>query len=302
MAKRKTISSQNAPLQVLKTYKMYIGGQFPRTESGRYYNPENADRSLGNICMASRKDVRNAIVAARSAQTGWASRSAYNRGQILYRIAEMLEDRREQFISELQKQGLSAVDASDEVQESIDRLIVYAGWADKFQQIFSTVNPVSSSHFNFSILEPTGVVFAIANETSPLLGLVSIIAPIICGGNSVVVLASESKPLSAITFAEVLNSSDVPGGVVNILTGKLIELAEHFSRHLDVNAIAYDRDDDGQRTAIQEWASGNVKRVMVLNCDWKSKESANPYLIEKFCEVKTTWHPIEKISASGSGY
>ena len=241
-------------------------------------------------------------MAARAAQSGWASRSAYNRGQILYRIAEMLEGRREQFVSELQKQGLNVNDAKDEVQISIDRLIVYAGWADKYQQIFSAVNPVASSHFSFSILEPTGVVFAVANEDSPLLGLVSVIAPIICGGNSVVVLASESKPLSAITFAEVLNSSDVPGGVVNLLTGHLGELVEHFSRHMDINAIAFDRRDDKLRSKLQELSSGNVKRVISLNCDWTVLDSANPYLIEKFCEVKTTWHPVEKIGASGSGY
>ena len=289
-------------MQVLKTYKMYIGGAFPRTESGRYYSPEVAEKSLGNICMASRKDVRNAIVAARSAQTGWASRSAYNRGQILYRIAELLEGRREQFVAELQTQGFNALEAGNEVQIAIDRLIVYAGWTDKFQQIFSSVNPVASSHFNFSVLEPTGVVFAVANEDSPLLGLVSIVAPIICAGNSCVVLASESKPLSAITFAEVLNSSDVPGGVVNILTGKLDELAEHFARHLDVNAIAFDRTDEKIRALVEELSSGNVKRVVVPKCNWLSLDSGNPYLIEKFCEVKTTWHPVEKISASGSGY
>ena len=301
MAKRKT-SKRNGQMEVLKTYKMYIGGGFPRTESGRFYSPVVDKRSIGNICLGSRKDVRNAIVAARGAQASWAGRTAYNRSQILYRIAEMLQGRADQFKSELAMQGMSASAAKAEVQLSIDRLIVYAGWCDKYQQIFSSVNPTATSHFNFSVLEPTGVVFAFANEDSPLLGLVSLIAPIIAGGNSCVVLASESKPLSAVTFGEVLNSSDVPGGVVNILTGNMAELHEHVARHMDVNAIAYDRGDEKILATIQHHAADNVKRVRAISCDWKDSETANPYLIQDFCEVKTTWHPIERISASGSGY
>ena len=289
-------------LEVLKTYKMYIGGKFPRTESGRYYSPELNGKSLGNICLASRKDVRNAIVAARQAQSGWWGRTAYNRAQILYRISEMLEGRREQFETELCQQGLSPGKAKAEVVQSIDRLIYYAGWCDKYQQIFSSVNPVSSSHFNFSVLEPMGVVFVVASETSPLLGLVSLVAPIIAGGNSCVVLASESRPLSAVTFSEVLQTSDVPGGVVNILTGNKLELAEHFAKHLDVNAVACDAIDAGLLTTIQENASNNVKRVKHYECDWSKSDNENPYFIQEFCEVKTTWHPIEKISSSGSGY
>ncbi len=301
MAKKKS-SSNSKRLEVLKTYKMYIGGAFPRTESGRFYSPMVDKKSLGNICLASRKDVRNAIVAARAAQPAWAGKTAYNKGQILYRVAEMLEGRRDQFTAELVAQGSTLANARKDVQASIDRLIVFAGWCDKYQQIFSSVNPVASSHFNFSVLEPTGVVFVVANEQSPLLGLVSIVAPIIAGGNTCVVLASESKPLSAITFAEVLNSSDVPGGVVNILTGKLTELAEHFARHMDVNAIAFDRDDKKNLAKIKLYAADNVKRVHPIEQNWSDDSAASPYLIQQFSELKTTWHPIEKISASGSGY
>ena len=302
MAKRSRTNSESSRLEVLKTYKMYIGGAFPRTESGRFYSPQANGRSLGNICLASRKDVRNAIVAARAAQPSWASRSAYNKGQILYRIAEMLEGRREQFLTELVQQGLAETVAKKQVRMSIDRLIVFAGWCDKYQQIFSSVNPVASSHFNFSVLEPTGVVFVVANENSPLLGLISLVAPVIAGGNTCVVLASESRPLSAVTFAEVLNSSDVPGGVVNLLTGKLDELAEHFAQHMDVNAIAFDRNDVKCLSRIKELAANNLKRVHSFELDWIDSQAASPYLIERFSEVKTTWHPIEKISAAGSGY
>ena len=295
-------AAKNGRIEVLKTYKVYIGGKFPRTESGRYYSPEPAGQSLGNICLCSRKDVRNSVVAARAAQAGWAARTAYNRGQILYRIAEMMEGRAEQFITELQTQGMTVAAAKKEVTQSIDRMIYYAGWCDKYQQIFSAVNPVASSHFNFSVLEPTGVVFVVANEESPLLGLVSLVAPIIAGGNSCVVLASETKPLSAITFSEVLATSDVPGGVVNILTGQKPELAEHFSSHMDVNAIAFDCSDQKMLVAVREFAVENVKRVKDYQLGWNDDDSQNPYLIQDFCEIKTTWHPIEQISASGSGY
>ncbi len=298
----KTNGATDGRLEVLKTYKIYIGGKFPRTESGRYYSPEVGGKPIGNVCLSSRKDVRNAVVAARAVQEGWASRTAYNRGQILYRVAEMLEGRADQFVAELQAQGLASAAAKKEVALSIDRMIYYAGWCDKYQQIFSSVNPVASSHFNFSVLEPTGVVFVVASETSPLLGLVSLVAPIIASGNSCVVLASESKPLSSITFSEVLATSDVPGGVVNLLTGNKGELAEHFGRHHDINSIAFDHDDKKMLKSVQEFAVENVKRVKHFSNDWTLEESQNPYLIQDFCEVKTTWHPIENISASGSGY
>ncbi len=289
-------------LEILKTYKMYVGGKFPRTESGRYYVPTFKGKKLGNLCRASRKDIRNSIVAARAAQAGWSSRSAYNRGQILYRIGEMLEGRSEQFVAELIKQGLTPNQAKHEVNSSIDRLIYYAGWCDKYQQIFSSVNPVASSHFNFSVLEPMGVVFVVASESSPLLGLVSLIAPIIAGGNVCVVLASESKPLSSVTLGEVLHSSDVPGGVVNLLTGQKDELHEHFSTHLDINAVATDDADPKLLSAIQEFSISNLKRIRNYQRDWTKKNAQDPYLISDFCEVKTTWHPIEQISVAGSGY
>ncbi len=289
-------------LPILKTYKLYIDGKFPRTESGRYYVPEVDGDALGNICQASRKDVKNAVVAARKAQSGWANRTAYNRGQILYRIGEMLEGRREQFTAELLRQGLPATQATHEVNQSIDRLIYYAGWCDKYQQVFSCVNPVASSHFNFSLLEPTGVVFVVASQTSPLLGLVAMLAPVIAGGNTCILLAAESKPLSAMTFAEVLQTSDVPDGVVNLLTGNPAELGQHFASHKDINAIAYDGADNEYLKTIQENAISNLKRVQNYQFDWTSDTCGNPYLIKDFCEVKTTWHPIEKISASGSGY
>jgi len=295
-------SGKSDRLEVLKTYKMYIDGKFPRTESARYYQPVVNGTSLGNVCLASRKDVRNSVVAARSAQAGWARRTAYNRAQILYRIAEMLEGRSQQFLDELTRQGVEAESAETQITQSIDRLIYYAGWCDKYQQVFSSVNPVASSHFNFSTLEPVGVVFAVASRDCPLLGLISLIAPVIASGNTCVVLASENSPLSAITFAEVLATSDVPGGVVNILTGRVEELSEHFSRHLDVNAIACDGLGVDLNTTIKEFASETIKRVKIYNQEWSAEATANPYLIQDFCEVKTTWHPIEQITESGASY
>jgi len=289
-------------LEVLKTYKIYIGGKFPRTESGRFYSPEAGGESLGNICLSSRKDFRNAMVAARAAQDAWWGRTAYNRSQILYRIAEMLETRSAQFIEELIQQGSTKAKAKKEVELSIDRLIHYAGWCDKYQQIFSSVNPVASSHFNFSVLEPVGTVFLFAEEESSLLGLVSLVAPIIAAGNTIIALASESKPLCSVTFAEVLNSSDVPGGVVNILTGKKDELLEHVVNHMDLNSIAYDGKDGAIIKTLKEGSASNLKRIRVYNRNWTKVDSQDPYLISDFTEVKTTWHPIEMISASGSGY
>jgi acyl-CoA reductase-like NAD-dependent aldehyde dehydrogenase len=290
-------------LEVLKTYKIYIGGQFPRTESGRYYPLyDRSNKLLANICLSSRKDFRNAVVAARSAFGGWSTRAAFNRSQILYRIAEMLESRKYQFISELQQQGSSVKEAEEEVNQSIDRLVYYAGWCDKYIQLFSTVNPVTSSHFNFSVPEPTGVISIIAPEDSALLGLVSVIAPCIAGGNTCVVLASESNPLCSVTFAEVLNSSDVPGGVVNILTGKSKELHSHFSSHMDVNAIVYCRENKEEIKKIQQNASLNVKRAYIYNKKWNSNEGENPYMILDLQEIKTTWHPIENIGGAKSSY
>lgn len=280
-------------IAVAKTYKIYIGGKFPRTESGRYFPLEDKQGNIvANMCRGSRKDFRNSVVAARKAQPGWAQASAYLRGQILYRIAEMLEGRREQFIAELQTQGAAARAAEKEVDLSIDRLIYFAGWADKYQQVFSAVNPVSSSHFNFSVLEPTGVVAIMAPEDTGLLGLISNIAPAIVGGNSCVVLASASKPLSAVSFAEVLHASDVPAGVVNLLTGFRSELTEFFASHMDVNAVIYCDGGKAAARTVQELAADNIKRVIARNrVDWM-QDAENPYLIRDTQEVKTTWHPI----------
>jgi acyl-CoA reductase-like NAD-dependent aldehyde dehydrogenase len=291
-------------LEILKTYKIYIGGKFPRTESGRYYSPENsAKEKLANVCLSSRKDFREAVVAARNAQGDWGSRAAFNRGQILYRIAEMLEGRKAQFIDELIKHDATKEDAENEVLLSIDRLIYYAGWCDKFQQLYSAVNPVASSHFNFSVPEPTGVVSIIAPQNTSLLGLVSVISPVIAGGNTCVVLASFNKPLCAVTFAEVLNSSDVPGGVVNILTGKVAELVSYFADHMDVNSVVFCEDDAGTQKMIQEKAAMNLKRVVLYNkINWVTDGGQSPYFIMDTQEIKTTWHPIENIGGAKAGY
>ena len=279
---------------VAKTYKLYIDGQFPRTESGRYFALNDGDGDvIANVCRASRKDFRNAVVAARKVFPAWSSASAYLRGQILYRIAEMLEGRIDQFENELVLQGRSKRRARKEVEASIDRLIYYAGWADKYQQVFSAVNPVASSHFNFSVLEPTGVVSLLAPNDSGLLGLVSNIAPVIVGGNTSVVLASETMPLCAVSFAEVLHASDVPGGVVNILTGHRGELAGQFASHMDVNAVVYCDGDADMARFIEAQAAENIKRVIDrVDADWSKDEWRNPYLIRDTQETKTTWHPI----------
>lgn len=290
-------------LEVLKTYKLYIGGQFPRTESGRFYPLMNSKKEvIANVSLSSRKDFRNAEVAARSAVAGWSSKTHFNRGQILYRIAEMMEGRKEQFISELVLQGLSKKQAEAEVTLSVDRWVYYAGWCDKYSALFSTVNPVSSSHFNFSVPEPMGVVSIIAPEKSSLLGLCSVIAPVIAGGNTCIVLASEKMPLCAVTLGEVMATSDLSGGVVNILTGTSEELHSHFSSHMDVNALIYCRNNKEEIKLIGENASLNVKRVFYWDKDWNKEDSQNPYMILDLQEIKTTWHPVENIGVSGSKY
>lgn len=283
-------------INVQKTYKTYINGKFQRTESGRYYKvfgDADCEVVVANACRCSRKDVRDAVVAARKAQNGWAERSAYNRGQILYRIAEMLEGRKRQFINELKIQSFDHKTAQNEVEKAIDTLIYYAGWADKYQQVFSSVNPVASNHFNFSMLEPTGVVAVLAPEKSSLQGLASVIAPVIAGGNSCIALASEDYPLPAISFAEVLHSSDVPAGVVNILTGFREELIPHLSSHMDVNALFFTdpRVNKKYREQIDENAALNIKRIVYESVEDWNKFEADPYIITKLNEVKTTWHP-----------
>ena len=281
-------------IDVLKTYKTYVGGAFPRSESGHTYPLKNKSAQIvANVCRCTRKDVRDAVVKARAAQKGWQKRSAYNRGQIIYRIAEILEGRKEQFISEMELMGVKKKTARKEVELSVDRLIYYAGWTDKISQVYGSVNPVASSHFNFSIPEPTGVVGIVAPQESPLLGLVSMMAPVIAGGNSALILASEDYPLSSVSFGEVLHASDVPGGVVNILTGYQNEMIPHLSSHLDLNGIFNANKDSEIRKQIDENCALNVKRRRHLNdIDWTSDEQETPYYIMDFQEIKTTWHPV----------
>jgi acyl-CoA reductase-like NAD-dependent aldehyde dehydrogenase len=287
-------SDEPERLPVLKTYKLYIGGKFPRTESGRYDVIKDAKgKPLANICRASKKDFRDAVVAARAAQSGWAKRSAYNRAQILYRIAEMLEGRTSQFVEELAALGMTLAAAKREVQATVDRFVYYAGWCDKYSQVFSSVNPVASSHFNFSLHEPTGLVAIVAPDAAPLLALATLVAATIAGGNSVIILASETNPLPSITFAEVLATSDLPGGVVNVLTGQRAELVEHFSSHMDVNAVIYAAADRELLKKIQTLSANNVKRVIVPKIvDYFTDKAESPYLILDTQEVKTTWHPV----------
>lgn len=280
--------------QILKTYKTYVGGAFPRSESGHIYPLKNKkDEVIANVCRCTRKDVRDAVVKARDAQAGWSGRSAYNRGQILYRIAEMLEGRKDQFTEEMTLMGIKNKLALSDVETAIDRLIYYAGWTDKISQVFGSVNPVASSHFNFSMPSPTGVVGILSPDDSPLTGLVSMIAPAIAGGNSVVVLASETYPLSAVSFGEVLHASDVPAGVVNILTGYASEMIPNLSSHMDVNGIFNANQNPEIRKQIDENCALNVKRRRHLNVsDWSDSSLENPYLIMDFQEIKTTWHPV----------
>ena len=290
-------------IEVLKTYKIFIGGQFPRTESGRYYTPlDSKGKALANICLSSRKDVRNAVVAARKAFGPWSERSAFNRGQILYRIAEMLEGRQAQFVDELMRQGSSKVAAINEVNLSIDRIVYYAGWCDKYNQVVSSVNPVSSSHFNFSSLEPMGVVGVVAEQSTSLIGLVSLILPAICGGNSTVVLASEKLPLCAVTFSEVVHSSDVPAGVINILTGSTDEMAPILASHMDVNALITSNLESKLSNKLSLLSVDNLKRKFDYTENWASQEAQGLHYISDLQEIKTTWHPIENVGGASSSY
>lgn len=287
-------------LEVRKTYKLYIGGQFPRTESGRAYEVFDArGRLLANACRGTRKDVRDAVRAARKAVPEWAGKTAFNRSQILYRIAELMEGRRDQFITELiAAEGVGRRRATRLVDAAIDRWVWYAGWADKYSQVIGSVNPVNGSYFNFSVPEPTGVVGVIAPEASSLLGLVSRLAPVIVAGNTAVVLGSQSRPLPAVTLTEVLATSDVPDGVVNLVTGLRSELVQHLAGHMDVNGLdAFGLDPD-QASAIEQLATENVKRVArppsrgLDAYDWLAASAQSPYLIGQFVETKTVWHPI----------
>ncbi|MCL4280805.1 MAG: aldehyde dehydrogenase family protein [Flavobacteriales bacterium] len=290
-------------LPVMKTYKIFIGGKFPRTESGRYYQPKGADgKPLANVCRSSRKDVRDSVVAARKAFGDWGNRSAFNRGQILYRIGEMLEGRSAQFVHELMLHGATRSAAEKEVTTAIDRWIHYAGWCDKYQALFSSVNPTATSHFNFSVQEPTGVVGIVAPGVSGLLGLVDVIAPAITGGNTVVVVASENMPLPAISFAEVLATSDLPGGVVNLLTGFRSELIKPMVLHMDVNAVVCANATSDERKLLDTEAATNMKRIVHRELKDGVAEAPSPYFILDTQEVKTTWHPIERGQGGGGGY
>lgn len=276
-------------LGVKKTYKLYIGGKFPRSESGRSYPAPGPDGEvLARVAQASRKDLRDAVRIARGAVSGWAGRTGYNRGQILYRIAETLEDRAGTFVDQLVAAGSTKKQANDEVGASVDRMVWYAGWADKFAQMYGNLNPVAGPFFNISAPEPTGVVGVVAPEEPGLLGLVSRTAPVLVPGNTTVVLASEQMPMPAITFTEVLDTSDVPGGVVNILTGFKDELIPWLADHMDVNAVDAGGATPDQALRIQEGAVHNVKRVVLPEHNGPAQ---SPYRIAAFTETKTVWHP-----------
>ncbi|HVS30408.1 MAG TPA: aldehyde dehydrogenase family protein [Thermoanaerobaculia bacterium] len=284
-------------LNVRKTYKLYINGEFPRTESGRFYAVRGKGGALlANASRGSRKDLRNAVQAARKAQQGWSGKTAYNRGQILYRIAEVCEARASELAAELRRQGSPAAAARKEVDAVIDRWVYYAGWSDKYAQVFGSVNPVAGPYYNFTVPEPTGVVGIIAPEEPALLGLVSRVAPAIVGGNTVVAVTSESRPLAAITLGEVFETSDVPGGVVNLISGLRSELTPWLAAHMDVNALDATGIAAGALEAVQKAAAENVKRLVRFDADeigWDDeRRSQSPYAIFDFQEMKTVWHPM----------
>jgi acyl-CoA reductase-like NAD-dependent aldehyde dehydrogenase len=286
-------SAEEPRLRVRKTYKLAIGGAFPRSESGRSYPVEDASGTLlAHAAQASRKDVRDAVVAARKAFPGWSGATAYNRGQVIYRVAEILDGRRHQFAAEVtDAEGLAADAALAIVDESIDRLVWYAGWADKFAQVAGSSNPIAGSYFNFSVPEPTGVVALLAPQDSSLLGFVSVLAPVLCTGNTAVIVTSERRPLPAVSLSEVLATSDLPGGVANVLTGFTAELAPWLASHRDVNAIDLTGVAAADRAELQRAAADNVKRVFI---PWDEDWSADPGLarLTAFVETKTVWHPI----------
>ena len=297
MTERGTGRGSGNRITVRKTYKLFIAGAFPRSESGRSYEvTDSKGRFLANPALASRKDARDAVVAARKAFPAWSSATAYNRGQVLYRVAELLEGRRSQFVEEVAAgEGLTARKAEAAVDTAIDRWVWYAGWADKVMQVHGSANPVAGPYFDFSVPEPTGVVAVIAPQESSLLGLVSVLAPVIVTGNTVVVLASERAPLPAVTLAEVLATSDVPAGVVNLLTGRTAEVAPWLASHMDVNAIDLAGAPAEAVVDLQVAAADNLKRVVRLRPgagepDW----SADPGTERMFAvlETKTVWHPI----------
>jgi len=293
-------------LSVFKTYKLYVGGKFPRSESGRVYEVSDAKGNwLANAPLASRKDARDAVVAARKAFGGWAGATAYNRGQILYRVAEMLEGRREQFVREVaEAEGLSKPKATAQVDAAIDRWVWYAGWTDKIAQVVGGGNPVAGPYFNLSSPEPTGVVVVLAPQESSFLGLVSVLAPVIATGNTAIVIASERSPLPALSLGEVLATSDVPGGVVNILSGRTAEISPSLAAHQDVNAIDLAGADEILAKELEIAAADNLKRVLrpqtVDNAQWFATPGTER--MTAFLETKTVWHPTGSLGAGGSSY
>ncbi|MFE5487704.1 aldehyde dehydrogenase family protein [Streptomyces sp. NPDC056527] len=290
-------------LSVFKTYKLYVGGKFPRSESGRVYEVQDSKgKWLANAPLSSRKDARDAVVAARKAFGGWSGATAYNRGQVLYRIAEMLEGRRDQFVAEVaDAEGLSKSKAAAVVDAAIDRWVWYAGWTDKIAQIVGGANPVAGPYFNLSTPEPTGVVTVVAPQDSSFLGLISVVAPVIATGNTVVVIASEKAPLPALSLGEVLATSDLPGGVVNILSGKASEMGPHLAAHQDVNAIDLTGADANLARELEIAAADNLKRVLRPRAvDFT--ESPGTDRLTAFLETKTVWHPTGSLGASGSAY
>jgi acyl-CoA reductase-like NAD-dependent aldehyde dehydrogenase len=287
-------SSSGDRVAVRKTYKLYLGGAFPRSESGRSYEVIDADGGfLANAAQASRKDARDAVVAARKAFMGWSERTAYNRGQILYRVAEVLEGRRHQLAAEVAAaEGCASEEADRQVDTAIDRWVWYAGWTDKLTQVMGSANPVAGPYFNFTVPEPTGVVALVAPQDPSLLGLVSVLAPVLAGGSTAVVVASEAHPLPAVTMGEVLATSDVPAGVVNILTGRTAELVSPLAGHMDVNAIDLTGVADADLAAEAERAAAeNLKRVVRPTAtDWAAEPGIDRLLA--FLEAKTVWHPV----------
>lgn len=297
MSQKKDMAANNERLAVKKTYKLYVGGKFPRSESGRSYEvTDSRGRFLANAAWASRKDARDAVVVARKAFPGWSGATAYNRGQVLYRVAEVMEGRRSQFVDEVAAgEGATRARAEKIVDEAIDRWVWYAGWSDKIAQVVGSSNPVAGPYFDFSVPEPTGVVAVLAPQSSSLLGLVSVVAPVVVSGNTVVVTSSSERPLPAITLGEVVATSDVPGGAINILTGKLSDTAPWLASHMDVNGIdlAGSAGDGEHAKELELAAAENLKRV-VRAPDTEPNWTAQPGLerITAFLETKTVWHPV----------
>ncbi|MEU1535892.1 aldehyde dehydrogenase family protein [Streptomyces fagopyri] len=295
--------SEEQRLSVFKTYKLYVGGKFPRSESGRVYEvTDSKGKWLANAPQSSRKDARDAVVAARKAFGGWSGATAYNRGQILYRVAEMLEGRRDQFAREVaDAEGLSKAKAAAQVDAAVDRWVWYAGWTDKIAQVVGGANPVAGPFFNLSTPEPTGVVTVLAPQESSFLGLVSVVAPVIATGNTAVVIASERSPLPALSLGEVLATSDLPGGVVNVLSGRTAEIAAPLAAHQDVNAIDLAGADDVLAKELEIAAADNLKRVLRPQpVDYAAAPGIER--LTAFLETKTVWHPTGSLGASGSSY